>query len=70
MDENQIANESNGKMFIGYVNHSHNRSAYGFETYLLRPGKTQDAIEVASRENEVIRFEDKSDERYKNFQRT
>ena len=64
----KLANESNGKMFISvHANHSHNRSAYGFETYLLRPGKTQDAIEVASRENEVIKLEDKSDERYKNL---
>ena len=55
-------------MFISvHANHSHNRSAYGFETYLLRPGKTQDAIEVASRENEVIKFEEKPDERYKNL---
>tara|TARA_Y100001935_G_scaffold195594_1_gene163706 strand:+ start:298 stop:1785 length:1488 start_codon:yes stop_codon:yes gene_type:complete len=64
----KIANETNGKMFISvHANHSHNKSAYGFETYLLRPGKTQDAIEVASRENEVIKFEDRSNEKYKDL---
>ena len=64
----KVANESNGKMFISvHANHSHNRSAYGFETYLLRPGKTHDAIEVASRENEVIMLEDRSNDKYKNL---
>ena len=55
-----MANESNGKIFISiHLNGNPNKSAYGFETYLLRPGKTEDAIEVASRENEVIKLEDK-----------
>ena len=30
----------------------------GFETFLLRPGKSKDAIEVAQRENEVIALEE------------
>ena len=64
----KIANESNGKMFLSiHLNGSPNKSAYGFETYLLRPGKTEDAIEVASRENEVIKFEEKTDNRYKDL---
>ena len=53
----KIANESNGKMFLSiHVNANPNKTAYGFETYLLRPGKTEDAIEVAYRENEVIKI--------------
>ena len=62
----KMANESNGKMFISiHLNGNPNKTAYGFETYLLRPGKTEDAIEVASRENEVIKFEEKSKDKYK-----
>ena len=64
----KIANESNGKVFLSiHLNGSPNKSAYGFETYLLRPGKTEDAIEVASRENEVIKFEERTDNRYKDL---
>ncbi len=56
----RIANESGGKVFISIHANSTSRSkkARGFETYLLRPGKTEDAIEVASRENAVISLED------------
>ena len=55
----KIANESNGKLFVSiHVNSNPNRNVRGFETYLLKPGKTDDAIEVASRENAVIRLEE------------
>ena len=56
----KIANESGGKVFISIHANSFpkNRRAKGFETYLLRPGKTQDAIEVAQRENSVIAMEE------------
>ena len=56
----KIANDSGGKLFISiHVNSAHkNHSVRGFETYLLRPGKTDDAIEVAQRENEVIGMEE------------
>jgi len=64
----KIANESNGKVFLSiHVNSTgKNRSARGFETYLLRPGKTEDAIEVAKRENSVITLEEAAHE-YTNF---
>ncbi len=55
----KIANANNGKLFVSvHVNSSTNRKIRGFETYLLRPGKTDDAIEVAARENEVIKLEE------------
>ena len=56
----KIANDSGGKLFISiHVNSAYkNHSVRGFETYLLRPGKTDDAIEVAQRENEVIGMEE------------
>ena len=49
------------------IRDSPNKTAYGFETYLLRPGKTEDAIEVASRENEVIKLEDRAKDKYKDL---
>ncbi len=56
----KIANDSGGKVFVSiHANSAHkNHSVRGFETYLLRPGKTADAIEVARRENEVIAMEE------------
>jgi len=64
----KMANEANGKMFVSvHLNSNPNKSAYGFETYLLRPGKTEDAIEVASRENEAIKLEDRSKEKYQDL---
>ena len=60
----KIANDSGGKLFISiHANSAHkNHSVRGFETYLLRPGKTDDAIEVAQRENEVIGMEEQNHE--------
>ncbi len=61
-ERTKFANENNGKLFISiHANANHNKRAKGFETYLLRPGKTQDAIGVAERENSVIKLEDDPD---------
>jgi N-acetylmuramoyl-L-alanine amidase len=57
----KIANEANGKLFISIHCNSTERkpsSANGFEIYLLRPGKTQNAIDIATKENQAIEFED------------
>ena len=55
----RFANKSNGKLFVSvHVNGNRNRSAQGFETYLLSPGRNSDAIEVAARENGVIELEE------------
>lgn len=57
----KIANDNNGKLFVSIHCNStpkKNSSASGFEVYLLRPGKTQDAIEIAETENAVIQYED------------
>ena len=64
----KIANESGGKIFISiHANASpKSKKAKGFETYLLRPGKSKDAMEVALRENEVIRME-KDPNKYEDF---
>lgn len=64
-ERTRIANESNGKIFVSiHANATKNRRVRGFETFLLRPGKTEDAIEVASRENAVIKLEDQNRDRY------
>lgn len=57
----KIANEQNGKLFISIhcnsVPHKLN-GPHGYEIYLLRPGRTQEAISIAERENSVISYED------------
>ena len=57
----KIANENDGKLFISIHANSLKRKpspTKGFEVYLLRPGKTQKAIEIAEFENSVIEYED------------
>jgi N-acetylmuramoyl-L-alanine amidase len=57
----QIANEAEGKLFISiHCNATPQKpsNANGFEVYLLRPGRTKEAINIASRENGVIKYED------------
>jgi len=55
----KIANSAGGKLFISlHVNAtSKSSNTKGYETYLLRPGKTDQAIEVVKRENAVIELE-------------
>jgi N-acetylmuramoyl-L-alanine amidase len=63
----QIANEAGGKLFISIHCNSMPKkphSANGCETYILRPGRNDDAIRVAERENSSIRFES-SQSKYK-----
>ena len=63
----QIANEADGKLFISIHCNSLRRKpspTHGFEVYLLRPGKTQDAIEIAERENAVIELEEGYEKKY------
>ena len=67
LDRTKIANDSNGKLFVSiHANANKNRKIQGFETFLLRPGKSEDAIEVASRENSVIKLEEVTDQ-YENL---
>ena len=56
----QIANNAGADIFISIHANAANQKARGFETFLLRIGKTQDAIEVAKRENEAIKLEEKT----------
>jgi len=67
----QIANKANGDIFISIHANSTSKSSSinGFETFLLRVGKTDEAIEVAKRENSVITLEEKSN-KYKDLSDT
>lgn len=63
----QIANEAEGKVFISIHCNSTERkpsNASGFEIYLLRPGKTDDAIKIAEKENAVVKLEKDYEDRY------
>ena len=64
----KIANQAEGKLFISlHANSSSKNSRIsGFETYLLRSGKIDEAIDVAERENAVINME-KQSHQYTNF---
>jgi len=63
----QIANKAGGKLFISiHLNSARKKpsSATGLETFILRPGKNDDAVRVANFENSVIKFE-KQQDKYK-----
>lgn len=56
----QLANEAEGKLFISIHCNALERKpsrTSGFEIYLLRPGRTDDAVRVAALENAVIELE-------------
>lgn len=60
----QIANENGGKLFISIHANSlpvKPSPINGFEIYLLRPGKTDDAIKIAEKENAAVRLENDQD---------
>lgn len=57
----KIANELGGKLFISiHCNSTPQKpsNAEGYEVYLLRPGRTKEAIAIAERENSVIQYEE------------
>ena len=57
-DRTKFANTNEGDLFISlHVNSHESKKPYGLETYLLRPGRNQEAINVALRENAVIELE-------------
>jgi len=66
----QIANENQGKLFISIHCNSLEQkpsATNGFEIYLLRPGKTDDAIKIAQKENAVVRLEQDFQNRYQDI---
>ncbi|MBN2281351.1 MAG: N-acetylmuramoyl-L-alanine amidase [Candidatus Marinimicrobia bacterium] len=65
----QIANDAKGKLFISiHVDGVDSKQAHGFSSWLLRPGRSEDAIKVAEKENAVIQMETAEDKkRYENY---
>jgi N-acetylmuramoyl-L-alanine amidase len=63
----QIANEAAGKLFVSLhcnaLPYKPSRMN-GFEIYLLRPNRSEEAVSIASRENAVIQLEEGYQERY------
>jgi len=67
-ERTQFANANSGKLFISiHVDANPDRSIRGFSTYFLGVSKTQDALEVAQKENSVVKMEESS-EMYQEFQ--
>ncbi len=63
----QIANDAGGKLFISiHCNAARKKPSKpnGFEIYLLRPGKTEDAVHIAAQENEVVKLEENYQQKY------
>jgi N-acetylmuramoyl-L-alanine amidase len=57
-DRTQFANSEQGKIFISiHCNSNRSRRVTGATTYFLGPAKTEEALEVARRENSVINYE-------------
>jgi N-acetylmuramoyl-L-alanine amidase len=58
-ERTRIANRANGKLFVSiHFNSARDRRAHGLETYFLAPARTERAMEIAKKENEVIQFEE------------
>lgn len=58
-ERTDIANESGGKLFISlHCNSVSFKSAHGIEVYFLSPTKTERAMQVAMKENSVIKYEE------------
>jgi len=63
----QMANEAGGKLFLSIHCNSTKRKpspTRGMEVYLLRPGRTEEAIAIAEKENAVITLEEGYEDRY------
>ncbi len=63
----QIANAAEGKLFVSIhcnATEAKPSNAKGFEVYILRPGRTAEAIRIAEFENSVIKLEKDYEKRY------
>ncbi|HEX9006768.1 MAG TPA: N-acetylmuramoyl-L-alanine amidase [Bacteroidota bacterium] len=63
----KIANANGGKLFISIHCNSLPRKpnpTRGFEVYLLRPGRTSEAVSIAARENSVVQMEEGYEKKY------
>jgi N-acetylmuramoyl-L-alanine amidase len=63
----RIANNAGGKLFISvHANSTEQKpiKSGGFEVYLLRPGRTEEAMRIAEFENSVVKLEKDYESRY------
>jgi len=59
----QFANEKQAKLFISiHANWNRNSKVKGAETYFLGLARSDEAVEIAQRENEVIKYDDSDQE--------
>lgn len=63
----KIANENKADLFICIHANAAGASAHGAETYVLGLHRTESQQKVAERENNIIHFEENSEEKYKDF---
>ncbi len=62
-ERTKFANENQGDLFVSiHCNSFHNPNVGGFETYFLKPAKSERAVEAATRENSVVKLESGSGE--------
>lgn len=60
-ERTQMANKKDGKLFVSvHCNSNNNKNAHGFETYFLAPSRDKEALDVAKKENAVIKLEETS----------
>jgi len=60
-ERTSLANREGGKVFVSiHANSNPSKHVDGFTTYFLGPAKTEEALEVARRENEAIQYEDET----------
>jgi N-acetylmuramoyl-L-alanine amidase len=63
----QIANQASGKLFISIHCNAMPHKPHplnGYEIYLLRPGKTENAVRLAEQENASVKFEQGYEKHY------
>jgi N-acetylmuramoyl-L-alanine amidase len=62
-DRTQFANKKEGKLFISiHANWNRNSQVSGATTYFLGLAKSEEALDIAQRENEVIKYEGNGDD--------
>jgi N-acetylmuramoyl-L-alanine amidase len=64
----QLANKNNADLFISiHCNAADNKSAHGFESWVLGLHKSEAALEIAKKENSAILMEDGHNQKYQDF---